>query len=56
MKYCKQCACTLPDDYEDDICCCCYDDMHEGDNDESLIPSVSDKEYTEKVLHRRGVI
>ena len=56
MKRCKLCECNLPDDYEDDICFCCYDDMHDGDNDESFIPSISDKEYSEKVLHRRGVI
>lgn len=56
MKYCKQCGCNLPDDFESDICYCCYDDMHEGDNEEALIPSISDKEYSEKVLHRRGVI
>lgn len=56
MKYCKQCGCTLPDDFEGNICWCCYDDMHDGENDESLLPGVSDKEYSEKVLHRRGVI
>lgn len=34
MKYCKQCDCTLPDDYESDICFCCYDDMN--DDEEAL--------------------
>lgn len=34
MKYCKQCGCTLPDDYESDICMCCYDDMFPEDEDE----------------------
>lgn len=33
MKYCKQCGCTLPDDYESDICMCCYDDMHPDDEE-----------------------
>ena len=55
MKYCKQCDCHIPDDYEDDICPCCYEDMNPRD-DELLIPSESDKEYSEKILHRRGVI
>ena len=27
MKYCKQCDCTLPDDYDLDICPVCLDDM-----------------------------
>jgi hypothetical protein len=26
MKYCKQCECNLPDDYELDICPICLDD------------------------------
>ena len=33
MKYCKQCECNLPDDYEDDICMCCYDDMYPEDEE-----------------------
>lgn len=35
MKYCKQCDCTLPDDYEGDICPCCYDDMNTDDEEDS---------------------
>lgn len=34
MKYCKQCGCTLPDDYESDICMCCYDDMNPDDEED----------------------
>ena len=55
-KHCKQCGCILPDNFEGDICYCCYDDMYSDDNDEALLSPVSDKEYSEKVLHRRGVI
>ena len=32
MKYCKQCECNLPDDYDLDICPVCLDDS------EGLIP------------------
>lgn len=32
MKYCKQCDCLLPDDYEPDICPVCLEDT------EGLIP------------------
>jgi hypothetical protein len=34
MKYCKQCDCILPDDYELDICPECLDDM------EGLMPDI----------------
>lgn len=31
MKYCKECECILPDDYEGDICPCCIDDRAESE-------------------------
>lgn len=33
MKYCKECECILPDDYEDDTCPCCIDDRVESEVD-----------------------
>lgn len=38
MKYCIDCGCNLPDDYDGDICECCRDDR--GDT----IPDIARKE------------
>lgn len=29
MKYCIECECLLPDDYESDMCPCCIEDREE---------------------------